>query len=456
MRDATSPFDIIEVARLMKVVILCGGIGKRMLPITTGKTLLKFCGKPLILRQLETAKSTGLNQFVIIANPDNIADLKSIVAGFNGINIDFALQPKPSGMADALRNASALISDEPFVLVNSNDIFETSAYVELLSQYQKNSGYVSYLTSYKMPNYFPGGYLVVDEDGEVQHIVEKPAKGEEPSNLVNIAVHLHTQPQKLLNYLAETSSTTDDAYEKALNRMITEGHKMKAIIYRGQWQAIKYPWHILEAMDYFLNRLTRQISPFAQISEKAVIEGNVIIEDNVRVLEGSVIRGPSYIGQNSIVGNGALVRNSAIGSDCVIGYGTEIKHSYIGGRCWFHSNYIGDSVIEDDCSFGAGAVTANFRLDEAKIVLKVAGDTVNTGRDKLGALVGRGCRIGVNASLTPGVRVGTYSFVGAQVCLSRDLEAGKMALTDSRYKVVPNETRLASDKRQELFKRLAD
>jgi NDP-sugar pyrophosphorylase family protein len=456
MSEATSSVNIQEVATPMKVVLLCGGVGKRMVPIMKDKALLKFCGKPLILHQLETARKAGLNEFVIIANKGNSADLKAAVARLKGINIDFTLQPKPLGMADALLHASTLLSDELFIVVNSDDIFETPAYIELLSQYQKNNGYFGYLTGYQVTDYFPGGYLVINENNEVQHIVEKPAKGEEPSNLVNIVAHLHPQPQKLLNYLAETSSTTDDAYEKALNRMITDGHKMKAIIYRGEWQAVKYPWHILEAMNYFLNRLTRQISPLAQISEKAVIDGNVIVEDNVRVLEGSVIRGPSYIGQNSIVGNGALVRNSAVGSNCVIGYGTEIKHSYIGDRCWFHSNYIGDSVIEDDCSFGAGAVTANFRLDEDNIVIKVANDTVDTGRDKLGALVGRGCRIGVNASLMPGVRVGAGSLVGPNVCLSRDLSAGKIALTESRHRVLPARTRLVEDKKQRLFRRIID
>jgi bifunctional UDP-N-acetylglucosamine pyrophosphorylase/glucosamine-1-phosphate N-acetyltransferase len=448
---ATLPVNISEVTRAMKVVVLCGGVGKRMVPITKDKALLKFCGKPLILHQLDTAKSAGLNQFVIVANPDNIADLKSVVAGLDGINIDFAPQPKPSGMADALLHTSAMIGDEPFILVSSNDIFESSAYTELLNQYQKNSDYLGYITACQVADYFPGGYLVVNKDSEVRRIVEKPPKGEEPSNLINIVIHLHTQPQKLLGYLAKTRSSADDAYEKALDRMIADGHKIKAVIYRGAWQTIKYPWHTLEAMDYFLNRLARQISPLAQISGKAVIEGSVVIEDNVRLLEGAVIRGPSYLGQNSVVGNGALVRESNIGSNCVIGYGTEIKHSYIGDRCWFHSNYIGDSIIEDDCSFGAGAVTANFRLDQANISVKIANVTVDTGHNKLGALVGKGCRIGVNASIMPGVRIGAYSFVGAQVCLNRDLESGKMAIAESRYRVFPNETNLTEGKKDKNY-----
>jgi NDP-sugar pyrophosphorylase family protein len=147
---------------------------------------------------------------------------------------------------------------------------------------------------------------------------------------------------------------------------------------------------------------------------------------------------------------------SHIGSNSVIGYSTEVKHSYIGDNCWFHSNYIGDSIVDDNCSLGAGTVLANFRLDEGNIQIKVGGSLIDTGYDKLGAIVGRGCRIGVNASFMPGVRVGPDSFVGPQVCLRQDLGANKMALLESRYRVEGNETRLDEGKRQELLRRLTD
>lgn len=427
-----------------------------MAPITKDKALLKFNGKPLILYQIDIARKAGLDQFVIIANPGNVADLKPAVAGLEGISIDFAVQQKPLGMADALLSASALLVAGPFILVNSNDIFETSAYANLLDEYLKNNRYSGYLVARQVQDYFPGGYLVINKDGEIKHIVEKPARGKEPSNLINIVIHLHTQPQKLLDYLAKTSSTADDVYEKALDRMIGDDCKMKAIVYSGAWQAIKYPWHVLDAMDYFLGRLAHQVSPEAQISERAVIGSGVVIEKGAKVFEGAVIRGPSYIGQNSIIGNGALVRGSIIGDNCVIGYNTEIKHSYIGDKCWFHSNYIGDSVVEDNCSFGAGAVTANFRLDESNIKVSLGDDKVDTERDKLGAMVGRGCRIGINASLMPGVRVGTNSVVGPQICLTQDLGANSMVLAEPRYRVLPNMTSLVEENRQRLLKKLTD
>jgi acetyltransferase-like isoleucine patch superfamily enzyme len=103
---------------------------------------------------------------------------------------------------------------------------------------------------------------------------------------------------------------------------------------------------------------------------------------------------------------------------------------------------------------GAGAVLANFRLDEENVRIEVADALVDTGYDKLGAIIGRGCRIGVNASLMPGVRVGPGSFVGPQVCLSDDVAANNMVLLEHRYQVASNKTRLDKGKRRKLLGKL--
>jgi len=66
-------------------------------------------------------------------------------------------------------------------------------------------------------------------------------------------------------------------------------------------------------------------------------------------------------------------------------------------------------------------------------------------------MVGRGCRIGVNATLMPGVRVGPDSFLGPHICLREDVDANKMLLLEPRYEVQDNETRLNESKRRELL-----
>jgi bifunctional UDP-N-acetylglucosamine pyrophosphorylase/glucosamine-1-phosphate N-acetyltransferase len=439
----------------VKAVFLCGGRGRRMFPITEDKFLLDFLGKPLLEHQIKVACEAGLSHFVIIGNPENIAKIEQITKKIPGIKVDLALQKKSLGIADALKNAEPFLHGQ-LLVINPNDVFSSSAYIKIITEAEKASA-SSYILGYQVQKYFPGGYLQINSQNELLHIVEKPNPGEEPSNLVNILIHCHNNSEELLRYIETVQTTRDDVYECALDNMVKTGHKIKVIPYDDFWAPIKYPWHIFKVIEYFLDNAQPYIAPSARISEKANIEGKVILGDNVRVLENAVIRGPVYIGANSIIGNNALVRDySHIGSNSVIGYSTEVKHSYIGDNCWFHSNYIGDSILDDDCSLGAGTVLANFRLDEGDIQIKVGDSMVDTGYDKLGVIVGRGCRIGVNASLMPGVRVGPDSFVGPQVCLHQDLGANKLVLLESRYQVKNNETRLDKGKRQELLRRLKD
>jgi bifunctional UDP-N-acetylglucosamine pyrophosphorylase/glucosamine-1-phosphate N-acetyltransferase len=433
----------------MKAVFLCGGRGKRMFPITEDKFLLDFLGKPLLEHQIEVACQAGLSHFVIIGNPGNAAKIKQIVKKFPGIEVEFALQNKASGIADALKSAEPFLRGQ-LLVINPNDVFSSSAYTKIIAAARRTSA-SSFILGYQVHEHFPGGYLQTNSRNELVHIVEKPDPGREPSNLVNILIHCHNDSKELLRCIENVRTIKDDVYECALDNMAKAGHKIKVIPYKDFWAPIKYPWHIFKVMEYFLDNAQPCVASSARISEKATIKGKVILSDNVQVLENAVIRGPAYIGANSIIGNNALVRDySHIGSNSVIGYSTEVKHSYIGDNCWFHSNYVGDSVIDNDCSLGAGAVLANFRLDEGNIQIKVGDTPVDTGYDKLGAIVGRGCRIGINASFMPGIRVGPHSFVGPHICLRQDLGANKTALLEPRYQVTDNKTKLDEGKRREL------
>ena len=437
----------------MKVVFLCGGIGKRMFPITEDKFLLDFLGKTLLEHQMETAKEAGLNHFLIIGNPANIEQIEQITKITSGVKIELALQRQPMGIADALKSAEPFL-DSDIMVVNPNDVFTASAYTGLLQGSEKKSA-TSYMLGYEVNDYFPGGYLAIDSANELKHIVEKPKPSEEPSHLVNLLVHLHTKPKKLLEYIKNVETTRDDVYERALDNLVKDGYKIKVVPYTDFWAPIKYPWHIFQAVKYFLNAIQPHVSASASISEKATIEGRVTLGDNVRVLENAVIRGPAYIGPNSIIGNNALVRDySHIGADCVIGYSTEVKNSYIGDGCWFHSSYIGDSIIGKGCSFGAGTVLANFRFDEQNVSVMVADEAIDTGLDKLGAIVGNNCKTGVNASITPGIKIGPNSIVGPHVYLTKDLGADEIILAEPRYQSLPNQVEPDKAKRRELKEKL--
>ena len=313
----------------MKAVLLCGGRGKRMFPIAEDKFLIDFLGKPLLQHQIEMSRDSGLSHFVIIGNPQNAARIKQITKRIPGIEVEFALQRKPSGIADALRSAGELLQGEVLV-INPNDVFSRSAYTKVIAAAKEGSA-PSHVLGYKVQGYFPGGYLQVNSRNELLHIIEKPEPGKEPSNLVNILIHWHSDSGELLNYIDTVKTSRDDVYECALDNMVKAGQKIKVIPYDDFWAPIKYPWHIFRVMEHFLDGAQSYIDPSASISRKTTIEGKVILSDKVRVLENAVIRGPVYVGSNSVIGNNALVRDhSHIGSNSVVGYCTEVKHSYIG------------------------------------------------------------------------------------------------------------------------------
>lgn len=417
----------------MKVLFLCGGVGKRMFPLTEDKFLLKFMGKTLLEHQMEMVVQAGLTNIIMVCNPQNRPRITGITGKFPGVTVKIAVQEQPLGIANALESAAHLLNDE-LMIVNPNDIFESTVYTSLLKS-RTQSQASAYILGYKVKSYFPGGYLVTNEQGELTHIIEKPGEGNEPSDMVNVLVHLHTDPKGLLSYIAKVKTGKDDVYERALDAMCQDARSLRVVPYSGAWHAVKYPWHILDGVRYFLDRAEGFIAPTAQISPHAVIDGKVVIGDNVRILENAVIRGPVYIGPGAVIGNSTLVRGySHIGSNCVVGFATEIKGSYVDDGGWFHMNYIGDSVIGERCNFGAGTITANWRFDEKRISVRVGDTPVDTGTDKFGAIIGNNCRTGINVSIMPGIKIGSDSVIGPAVLLTKDIEADTMVFVRNSAK----------------------
>ena len=404
----------------MKVVFICGGASKRMYPLTEGKYFLNLLGKPLLHHQIIVAKKAGLNHFVIVGNPTNIKGIEEIISLIPSITVETAIQQKSLGIANALEAASEYLDDE-IIVVNPNDIFYETAYTTLLLEKSLDSA-ESYLLGYKVDKYFPGGYLVVDENDYLKNIVEKPAEGSEPSDMVSVLVHMHTDPQKLLKYATNIKAGGNDTYARTLDTMMKDGQRIKVLPLPGLWNTIKYPWHILEVARRFFTQFERYIAPTAKISDRAITEGKVIISDRVQVMENTVVRGPAYIGPGTFIGTNCLVSdNSHIGANCKISNATVIENSYIGDNNQFNMNYIGDSVIGENCNFGAGTKTANHYPDGGSVKVRIGDNEIDTGLNKFGAVIGNSCRFGINSSILPGVKIAPDSVIGSHTCVNRDV-----------------------------------
>lgn len=439
----------------MQALILAGGVGKRVFPLAVNKPkpMFKVLGKPLIQYVIETMKDAGLKDFIIVTGHGS-DQIKGYFGDGDtlGVNIRYTYQKEALGTANALETAKSLVEDNFFVL-NADDIFETSLIRDMVKLFKKTEAEIV-LSCKPVEETWRWGIIKV-KDEKVTEIVEKPPKGQEPSNLAVIGAYIMTK--RIFDYY-ERIPVSDHQYEDAIQAFIKDKNVVRAVRYNGFFSAYKYPWDLFTINEYLMDKhISKQmIEDEVSISEKAQIEGNVWIRRGTQILEGACVRGPCYIGSGSVIGNNSLIWNySSIGDNCVVGFSSEIKNSLIGNNCWFHTNYIGDSIISSNCSFGAGTVTANFRFDEKSVVLKINGRKIDSGREKLGVIMAEDCKTGVNSCLSPGVRVGPHSIVGPGVCLYTDLEPNKIILIDKKsYVKRENKIAVSSTKRQELMRKL--
>src|SRR5690606_18401917 len=126
--------------------------------------------------------------------------------------------------------------------------------------------------------------------------------------------------------------------------------------------------------------------------EGATLKGKISIGRGTVVRSGSYIEGPVMIGQDSESGPNCYIRPTCCrGDNGRIGNAVEIKNSTImNGTKIGHLSYVGDSIIGERCNFGAGTICSNLRHDKGNIKSYLKGEKVDSGRRKLGVIMGHG------------------------------------------------------------------
>lgn len=430
------------------VVILAAGQGKRFWPFTTNKSLVSFFGKPLIVHNLERIAGAGFHRAIIVINPADVQFYMDL--DIPNMEIRTVIQQEAVGMGDALLRVREHVGEAPMLVVNAEDVVAPTLYGELAKNVAKNQ---SFLVGKKVDRYVDLGYLETNGD-RVTGIVEKPGEGNEPSNLVNLVFHYVGKPAEFFEILARQTSERDDVYERSLDELLKKS-PFRFLSYDGIWLPLKYPWHLLDISAHLLAQRKDHRGKNVVIAPSAILEGPIYIEDNVRIFDHTKIVGPVYIGAHTIIGNNSMVRESHIGEGCVVGFNSDVTRSYIGNSCWFHSNYIGDSVLEGNVSMGSGSVLANFRLDEEEISTVVRGKKMNTGMSKLGAMIGEYVRIGVNTSIMPGVKIGADSFIGAGISVSSDVPEESFVTAETKLTITKNTKSVRNASREKYKKEIS-
>ncbi len=376
----------------------------RPLTYTRPKVMLPIANKPILEHLLVEASAAGIRDFIFVVGyrDEQVRDYFGDGEKW-GVNIGYVDQRKQQGTADALKMLEGIV-DGNFLVMNGDIIVGRRDIKKLAGKSDITLSVIEVKDT-------RGLGIVELSEGKVVHIYEKEESP--PSRTANAGLYLFTPD--IFEAISLTSKSPRGEYEitDSLALMMDKGHDISCQKI-GHWLDFSYPWDLLPANESMLAKIKAQNS--GEVEENVVIKGVVSIGESTVIKSGSYIVGPVVIGQKCEIGPNCYIRPyTAIGDSCHIGGAVEVKNCIMmKGSKLPHHNYVGDSVIGEGCNFGAGTKVANLRLDKKDIWV----DDINTGRRKLGAIIGDGVETGINVSINVGSMIGNNTFIGPGAVVS--------------------------------------
>ena len=412
----------------MKAVVLAAGRGERLWPLTedTPKPLLPVANKSILERTTESLVRAGIRQIILVVGfrSDRIHDRLGKGEAI-GAELKYVKQKAAKGTADALGTCSKeLQGEDRFLVLYGDDYYETSVPRTFLAKAGQNKGVTMGTANVQDASRF--GKIQSKRD-LVTEIQEKTSKAE--PGRVNAGIYL--MDQSIFPAIRKTKRSIRGELEltDAVRILIKEGAQVQTHpLGSRRWLGISYPWDMLEANQWILE--SEKFASRGTMEKGVHLSGSVVLEEGSVVKAGSYLEGPVHVGKRCHVGPNSYLRPySTLGDEVKVGAGCEVKNSIVMRNTRIpHLSYVGDSVIGEDCSLGAGTITANLRFDEAEVKSRVRGSWVNSGRKKLGAILGDGVRTGINVSIFPGVKIGRGSWIGPGAIVDGDIPSS------ARYK----------------------
>ena len=420
----------------MKAAILAAGEGVRLQPITATrpKHMIKVGGKPILAHCLNALKTAGCEEAVIVVH--YMADMIRQYFGDGkafGLKLEYAEQKAMMGTGNAVSVVEPHMHGD-FLLVNGDMLFTAKSVKNVIDLHQKDkpTATMAVVTVEKPENY---GIVEIQDEKKVKRIIEKPKREETPSNLANAGIYVFST--EIFDKIRQTAASSRGEWEipDALSLFLNEGKQVSAVkIPPSEWLDIGRPWDLLEANRWTLERM--KPTPAGLIEDGAHLIGPVTVAETARIRSGAYIEGPAFIDEQADIGPNCFIRPcTSVGRKSRIGNACEIKNSIIMDNVHVgHLSYVGDSVLGEKCNLGAGTITANYRFDAGTVKMMIKGQLADSGRKKLGTILGDNVKTGINSLFMPGTKVGNDSCIGPNVMLQRDLPPKSMIMLEQDLK----------------------
>jgi len=424
----------------MKAVVMAGGQGTRLRPLTSNqpKPMVPVVNKPTIQHIIELVERHGINEVVM-----TLAFLPRLIRNYFGdgsslgIHIDYTVEETPMGTAGSIRLAKDILDDT--FLVISGDALTDFDLTGIIDFHRRREAMVTIaLKSVENPLEF--GVVIVDEEGRIQRFLEKPGWGQVFSDTVNTGIYV-IEPE-IFDYIPE-GRPYDFSHD--LFPQLFDMHKpLYGIPTEGYWQDIGSLEQYLQANRDALDGKVKVTPPGVRlrgnvwVGQGAVIDtlddvdGPAVIGANSRLEPGARIHSHTVLGPNAVVRAGAQIGMSVVGENVYIAPGAIVNGAILGNAVEIHENaHVAEgAAIGDRSVVGRNAVIANkvkiypFKYVEpnstvrSSIVWETRGPSALFGRNGVRGLA--------NVDITPetamrlAMAYGTLIGKGSHVTTSRD------------------------------------
>jgi glucose-1-phosphate thymidylyltransferase len=313
----------------MKALILAGGEGTRLRPIThtRAKQLVPVANKPILFYGIEAMVDAGITEIGVITGSTGPEVMAAIGDGSQfGARVTYIPQEAPLGLAHCVLIARDFLGDDDFVMYLGDNLLEQdlAAFVGAFeSARASDRPPAAQILLKRVPDPHRFGIATLDANGHVVELVEKPA--DPPSDLALVGVYLFDREIHEAVRAIEPSPRGELEITDAIQWLITNGRRVRTELLTGWWIDTGKLTPLLEANRLLLEKIATRID--GKVDADSSVDGRVIVADGAEIVN-STIRGPVAIGRDTRIVDSFVGPFSAIGDGCEV-VNSEIEHSVV-------------------------------------------------------------------------------------------------------------------------------
>jgi glucose-1-phosphate thymidylyltransferase len=313
----------------MKALILAGGAGTRLRPIThtSAKQLVPVANKPILFYGIEAMVAAGITELGVIVGDTRAEVMAALGDGSKwGASITFIPQDAPLGLAHCVLIAADFLGDDDFVMYLGDNLLEQDlgAFVRAFEEARAgDEPPTAQILLKRVPDPHRFGIAELDAAGNVVRLVEKPT--DPPSDLALVGVYLFDST--ILDAVRAIAPSPRGELEitDAIQWLVDQGLRVRQEELTGWWIDTGKLTPLLEANRLLLERIETRID--GNVDEHSVIDGRVVVEAGATIIH-SKLRGPLVIGARTRIEHSFIGPSTAIGNDCEVLH-SEVEHSVI-------------------------------------------------------------------------------------------------------------------------------